>query len=239
METVGAQLKAAREAHDLTISQVAEVTRIKSQQIEGIERGDFSSIPAPMYVKGFIKLYAQVVDLEPEPLLACYEAQIKADKPGKPKVRTSQKSVVAPPAVAADGTPEGEVEPVPPPNPRAPHLRPPGRYGPRPSLNPDKTEAPPAEPGVSVMDRMGEQISGLVTRVKQIQLPAIKVPETMWLKTHWQWVAGGAVVLVLLIGVPRACSRGPAMDFEGGLPLSNPNFVEPAPYRFTLDGFSE
>ena len=235
METVGAKLKAAREAQDMTVSQVAEYTRIKSQQIEGIERNDFSSIPAPMYVKGFIKLYAQTVEPEPEPLIALYEAQIQGEKPGKPKVRpSSRKNVVAPPEVEEAPLPEPEAaEEVPPPNPRAPHLRPPGRVGPRPSLSPEP--APQADPGVSVLDRIGQGVAGVAGRLKQLRLPAVKPPKTDWLRDHWQWVAGAAVLLLLLFSLPRACSRTSSRDLEGGLPLTNPNLVEPAPYRFTLD----
>ena len=68
----GATLKAAREAKGSTPGAAAEATRIKVQIIEAIERDDFSRIAAPTYARGFIKLYAEYVGLDPEPLLRAY-----------------------------------------------------------------------------------------------------------------------------------------------------------------------
>jgi len=75
MSTLGATLKAARERKGLTPSEVAAGTRIKVQHIEAIERDDFSRIAAAAYAKGFIKLYAEYVEVEPEPLIDEYMDQ--------------------------------------------------------------------------------------------------------------------------------------------------------------------
>lgn len=71
----GAALKAAREAKGATPGAVAEATRIKVQIIEAIERDDYSGIAAPTYAKGFIKLYAEHLGLDVEPLLHAYTEQ--------------------------------------------------------------------------------------------------------------------------------------------------------------------
>lgn len=68
----GAALKAAREGKGVTPAEAAEATRIKVQIIEAIERDDFSRIAAPTYAKGFIRLYAEFLGLDPEPLLNAY-----------------------------------------------------------------------------------------------------------------------------------------------------------------------
>lgn len=72
METLGKKLKAARQKRKLTTSEAAKGTRIKIQHIEAIENDDFSSIAAPTYAKGFIRIYAEFLGLNPEPLIEEY-----------------------------------------------------------------------------------------------------------------------------------------------------------------------
>ena len=62
---LGEQLReAAHAARSLTASEVAAATRMKVQIVEAIEQEDFSKIAAPIYGKGFIKLYAEHVGLD-------------------------------------------------------------------------------------------------------------------------------------------------------------------------------
>ncbi len=85
-ETLGSLIKAAREKKGLSIPELAKITRIKMQQIDGLERDDFSSIPAPTYGKGFVKLIAQVLEVDGTALAARYQAQVDA-QPSAPKAR--------------------------------------------------------------------------------------------------------------------------------------------------------
>lgn len=66
---LGEELRKARLDRKLTPSQVAAATRMKVQVVECLEREDFSSIAAPIYSKGFIKLYAEYVGIDPRPLI--------------------------------------------------------------------------------------------------------------------------------------------------------------------------
>ena len=72
MATLGQILKEAREKKSATASQAAAATRMKIQTIEALERDDFSRIAAPMYARGFIKLYAEYLGLDPAPLIREY-----------------------------------------------------------------------------------------------------------------------------------------------------------------------
>ena len=65
----GKTLRMAREAKGLTPGQVAERTHMIVQTVEGLEREDFSKIVAPIYGRGFVKLYCEAVGLEPKPLV--------------------------------------------------------------------------------------------------------------------------------------------------------------------------
>ncbi len=72
MESLGKQLKEARERRKLTASEAAKGTRLKVQHIESLEREDFSRMAAPAYAKGFIKIYAEYLGLDPDPLIQEY-----------------------------------------------------------------------------------------------------------------------------------------------------------------------
>ena len=85
MGTLGHKFKAAREHKNVTLSQAAAVTRLKIQNLEAMERDDFSKIPAPAYAKGFIKLYAEYLGLDPAPMIKEYvELYMSKARPNKP-----------------------------------------------------------------------------------------------------------------------------------------------------------
>jgi cytoskeletal protein RodZ len=81
METIGQTFKTAREKKRVSLSQAAARTRIKVQILEGMEKNDFSPIPAPAYAKGFIRMYADFLGLESGPLVNAYVAEHQ-NKPG-------------------------------------------------------------------------------------------------------------------------------------------------------------
>ena len=68
----GKTLRTAREAKGLTPGQIAERTHMIVQTVEGLEREDFSRIVAPIYGRGFVKLYCEAVGLEPQPLVDAF-----------------------------------------------------------------------------------------------------------------------------------------------------------------------
>lgn len=99
MFSPGATLRAAREKCKLTQQEVAEATRIKAGIIDAIENNDFSGIAAPLYGKGFIKLYAECVGLDPQPLIRDYmERHARA-------VHPTLRSEKTPLPAAKDGVP--------------------------------------------------------------------------------------------------------------------------------------
>lgn len=72
MATLGEQFKAAREAKGVSESEAAAATKILTKIIVAMEADDFSVIAAPTYAKGFIRLYAKYLELNPEPLVEEY-----------------------------------------------------------------------------------------------------------------------------------------------------------------------
>lgn len=72
MATLGQQLKAAREAKGVSEHDAGIATKILTRMIIAMEADDFSVMPAPTYAKGFIRLYARYLGLDPEPLVEEY-----------------------------------------------------------------------------------------------------------------------------------------------------------------------
>jgi len=73
MDSFFSELKKAREAKHLTLSDIADATSINVKLLEAIEQGHTSILPEP-YVRAFIREYASVVDLDPAEVLRNYEA---------------------------------------------------------------------------------------------------------------------------------------------------------------------
>jgi len=81
----GQTLRAAREAKGLTTSELAARTHLLIQIVEGLESEDFRRIPAPIYGRGFVKLYCEVVGLDPKPMQAEFMSLYSHSKDAPPK----------------------------------------------------------------------------------------------------------------------------------------------------------
>ena len=76
MVTVSEQLRRAREAQQLDIYQVAEITKIKTDHIRALESGNFDIFSAPVYIRGFIRTYASMLKLDVPQVLADLDAEL-------------------------------------------------------------------------------------------------------------------------------------------------------------------
>lgn len=72
MATIGKQFKAAREAKGVSEAEAGSATKTLTKVITAMEADDFSGMAAPTYAKGFIRLYAEYLDLDPQPLIEEY-----------------------------------------------------------------------------------------------------------------------------------------------------------------------
>jgi cytoskeletal protein RodZ len=77
MPTVAEQLRAAREAKKLTIEQVAESTKIRTDHIRALEEGNFDVFSAPIYIKGSVKNYATLLKLDVPKITADLDRELK------------------------------------------------------------------------------------------------------------------------------------------------------------------
>jgi len=89
-QTLGEKLRLAREQHGISISEVAENTRISPHYIKSIENDDYKPLPGGIFNKGFIKSYARFVGIDENEALQDY-ADIIAQHQEEP-VEEAQRS---------------------------------------------------------------------------------------------------------------------------------------------------
>ena len=73
--SVGKFLQQERERKNITLEAVSQVTRISVKNLEAIENDDFISLPAPIFIRSFLKVYAAHIGLNPDKVIALYETQ--------------------------------------------------------------------------------------------------------------------------------------------------------------------
>ena len=78
--TLGNVLRDARLAKGYSVEQIATKARILKELVQELENGDFHRIPAPIYGRGFVRLYADCVGLDPAPLVEKFIAEYNAQK---------------------------------------------------------------------------------------------------------------------------------------------------------------
>ncbi|WP_297325822.1 RodZ domain-containing protein [Nitrosomonas sp.] len=69
VQSVGHILRRARIAKGMSIDDVSRQLRLSVQQIEAIEKEDFEKLPGRTFLRGFIRNYANLVQLDSTPLL--------------------------------------------------------------------------------------------------------------------------------------------------------------------------
>jgi len=63
-ETIGQRLKKAREYRNLSLEKAADATHIRSVYLRALEADDFSTMPSPVQARGFLRNYAQYLNLD-------------------------------------------------------------------------------------------------------------------------------------------------------------------------------
>lgn len=94
---IGSQLKQAREKLDLTIVDVARQLRLKPERIDELERDDYHGMPGITFIKGYLRAYAQLVNLPADNLIALFEQLKPSSKmrtvPLVAKLHTQEKPI--------------------------------------------------------------------------------------------------------------------------------------------------
>ena len=71
---IGAALRDARVARNLSLAEVSALLRIREAHLEAIELEDFEQLPGNVYAIGFIRTYAQYLELNESDLIMRFKA---------------------------------------------------------------------------------------------------------------------------------------------------------------------
>ena len=87
---IGAKLRQQRLGLGLTIDDISRETRIASRFLEAIEADNFDSLPGLVFTRNFVRQFALILKLDPDPLLAELPAQDEStvslpDPPARPR----------------------------------------------------------------------------------------------------------------------------------------------------------
>jgi cytoskeleton protein RodZ len=78
VETLGAYLKGKREALNVSLQEVAQVTRIRRSILEAIENNRYDLLPPKVFAQGFVKSYASYLGLDESEIVKRYAALVEA-----------------------------------------------------------------------------------------------------------------------------------------------------------------
>ena len=76
----GAVIQQARESKGISLGDMATRSRLSLAQLRAIESENVSQLPEPVYVRAFLRGIANVLDLEPEPLVNDYMKRFVSDE---------------------------------------------------------------------------------------------------------------------------------------------------------------
>jgi cytoskeletal protein RodZ len=81
MESLGSYLKKERELRQISLAEVAQTTRIPTRIIEQLENDELESLPADIFVRGYLRAYARAVSLDEGDVLARHRRKPEPERP--------------------------------------------------------------------------------------------------------------------------------------------------------------
>ena len=90
LAALGSQLRDARETQEYSVAEVAERLFLSSSQVNAIEEANYDLLPAEVFVKGYLRSYAKLLDIDPELIVKQYQppkpvAEPVPDPPPEPE----------------------------------------------------------------------------------------------------------------------------------------------------------
>jgi cytoskeleton protein RodZ len=79
--SLGSHLRELRERRGLSLDELARSTRVARRYLEALEADEYASLPAPVFIRGFVRAYCQVLGAPAEEALALYAPSEPAAPP--------------------------------------------------------------------------------------------------------------------------------------------------------------
>lgn len=80
----GAMIREARERAHLSIEDMAAHTKLARGTLDALERDDYAALLEPVYVRGYYRKCAKVLEIDEERLIAAYNARVSPKAPEAP-----------------------------------------------------------------------------------------------------------------------------------------------------------
>ena len=193
----GKSLRAAREAKGYTVGQLAELTRLAPRTINELESEDFTHIAAPIYGRGFVKLYCAKVGLDPVPFVSKFMDIYS----GNCDVGIRERPTAAAPAESAASVPVSEPLPEPAPEPQSEEPTPDPQSEPAPEATPSQLDFLASEPIDDKPPICRELKDPHLLKGSRYATPVRPIQQTPGLSpSFWRLgiLAGAALVLIIL-----------------------------------------
>ena len=92
--TVGARLREERLSRGIKRSEIAIKLHITNHYVKSLEANNFDKLPGAIFVKGYLKNYSELLDLNPTEIVGLYEKFISKENEGRVDKVTPQKQKV-------------------------------------------------------------------------------------------------------------------------------------------------
>ena len=79
-ESIGQQLRQARKARSLTLEDVAQATHMRVHYLQALESNDIEALPSMVQARGFLRSYAEFLELDAEPLLLALSGEVSSEE---------------------------------------------------------------------------------------------------------------------------------------------------------------
>ncbi|MDE1915661.1 MAG: DUF4115 domain-containing protein [Sphingomonadales bacterium] len=86
--SIGARLRAGREAAGLSLAELSETTKINTRHLQALEADDFATLPGRSYALGFARSYARAVGLDENEIVAAMRAEYAGAQPSSDTAAT-------------------------------------------------------------------------------------------------------------------------------------------------------
>lgn len=80
LQTLGSELRAAREGRDLSLSDVERTIKIRAKFLEALEQGNAAALPSPVQARGFLRSYARFLQLDGDEYVARWEEALSGKR---------------------------------------------------------------------------------------------------------------------------------------------------------------
>ena len=94
MKKIGEKLKEAREKKNITLFQAAQETKIRRRYLWALEEGEHNDFPAEIYLLGFLRTYAEYLNLDSESIMNQYRVNKENEQKTIDKINYKEKQKI-------------------------------------------------------------------------------------------------------------------------------------------------